>query len=542
MKELFFDPAKIPVPVAVTSNSASQVKTFETCERLWTLQNPHKLRAPVQPGGSLDLGTQLHKQIELAVLHDIEPPAPLAYAAWKNLPPKGSGLVLVEKQLTRIREGKEEPALLTGNVPWKGSIDYVWQPLLTKEYLDIWDHKSTTNMSWAKISDDLVTDLQLNVYARYAFTLNDSLKYVNVHHNYMVTSTMNETRVVSAKITREKNAEVWQHIETRAHEMQVISDMAVESGDVNFWQRAKPNRASCGAFGGCPFKKLCYNFDLKEETEEDLFNFDPVAVVNAVTQNPEPERKTMPASDLLKARVDATKIKVDAAVAAAPAASMPPLVPPGSLPNPLMAMMAGRAAAAPVAAPATMAPPAPVVSILPPDAPAQGPGIAAPQALIDATTLETEAEATEAKAKRTRRTKAEMEAARAAAEAGGAKITEVSGTLPAGVTLQSIAAVAAPVAQQGFTLCIGCVPVIGVPPISLEFVISSLLDSAAKQMNIANIHVLDYGKKASLLTELLKKYEYTASCYAFTTNDNFLEGIIMATVGQKATQVIRGVR
>lgn len=571
---LFFDPEKIPAPQPLSNHSASQVKTYEMCERKWTLESLHRLRGP--PSSSMAMGTALHKQIEDWYLRGVEPKSPLARAGVENLPARGSGLIVIEKALDKAdpsgvidpetKKIKRVPSLFTGAFPWKGFIDLLYQPLGMTQRVQAWDHKSTTNLMWAKSNQELREDLQLNVYAKWCFDADAALEVVDVFHNYLVTSTMNQTEVRASSISRSENAKHWEHINTRAQEMQVISDMAQESKDSNFWQRAKPNFDSCGAYGGCAFREMCDRHHARAVDPANLYNFTNDAV--------NPGEKTMAASDLLKAKIAANASSAQAApvpkVENPPAPAPAPVVTaphPAPAMNPVAAMLLKKAQVAQALLdPAKTAPAGATatgvqghVGVLPSDAPAQGVGIPAVSDVLasevsedltaDASPAGTGAtETTEAKAKRGRRTKAQMEADRlamAAAEASGAKITEVSGTMPAGVTLQTIAAPAAarPAGPAGFTLCLGCAPVSGgANPVALEFVIATLLEKAAQQAGIANIHVLDYGKKASMVTEALKAHQFTAPLYTFTTNDAFLEGIIVSVLSTKAALIIRGAK
>lgn len=573
---LFFDPEKIPAPQPLSNHSASQVKTYEMCERKWTLESLHRLRGP--PSSSMAVGTALHKQIEDWYLRGVEPKSPLARAGVENLPARGSGLIVIEKALDKAdptgaidpdtKKIKRVPSLFTGAFPWKGFIDLLYQPLGMTQRVQVWDHKSTTNLMWAKSNQELREDLQLNVYAKWCFDSDAALEVVDVFHNYLVTSTMNQTEVRASSISRAENAKHWQHIDARAKEMQVISDMAQQSQDSNFWQRAKPNFDSCGAYGGCAFREMCDKHHNRSIDPNNLYNFtdSPTPAGNPVKN---PGEKTMAASDLLKAKI-AQAVQKPVENPPAPTAVAAPVVTaphPAPAMNPVAAMLLKKAQVAqalldpakPAGATATGAQTHATgvghVGVLPSDAPAQGVGIPAVSDVLATEVSEDltadasppAGETTEAKAKRGRRTKAQMEADRAAAEANGAKITEVTGTMPAGVTLQSIArpqmAVSAEARPAGFTLCLGCAPVSGgANPVALEFVIATLLEKAAQQAGIANIHVLDYGKKASMVTEALKAHQFTAPLYTFTTNDAFLEGIIVSVLSTKAALIIRGAK
>lgn len=547
---LFFDPDKIPVPAPISGHSPSQVKTFELCERLWTFQSLHKLRSKPKPNQLL--GTAIHDQIENWFLKGIEPPSPLAYAGVQNLPVRGSGLIAIEKPLDKKgppdKEGKPTrvPALFTGVMPWTGYIDLLYQPLGVTNSVQVWDHKTTTDLMWALSSNDLKTDIQLNTYAKYAFESEPELERVDLFHNYMVTSTMNQTEVRANHVTRAENDVVWKHLETRAQEMQVIADMAVQSNDVNFWQRANPNYDSCSAFGGCAFRDLCDKYKTPVVgASGSLYDAFDSQKQTATTKG----EKTMAASDMLKAKIAAAQGKVPTPAASTQVAAS--AVPAPVAPKSAMAQMLAKKTQA-AGAVATGAETPTLTGVLPPDAPKQGPGIAAPASTMpedltdDASPAAALAsETTETPKKGRGRPKKGSEplnapgapdAVRVAAQAVTLATAERALGLPVGG--EDVEAT-----PRGFTLCIGCSPVNGgAAPIALEFVIANLLETAAKQAGIANIHVLDYSKKASFVTELLKSYQFTPSVYTFTTNDNFLEGIIVSVLSTKAALVIRGVR
>lgn len=560
----FFDPAKIQPPIAIDNFSATQMKTFEMCERKWALEYLHKLRAP--PSSSMQMGSALHKQIENWYLLGIEPPAPLARAALRNLPQKGSGLLAIEKPLTnKDAAGKMQPVLVTTR-PWVGFIDLLFQPLGETKVVQIYDHKTTKSLNWAKEGVELKTDIQMNVYAKFVFTVDPQIEIAEVFHNYLVTSSFDQTELRGTTITREENARVWEKLESRTREMAILQDMALERADPNFWQRATPNPDSCSAFGGCPFRNVLCKFNGAHVAGpgESIFQFDdsittPTSLVVPL------EKNKMALSDILKAKVAVAQAKT-----AAPAATTAPAAPPAAVqvavapaavpapavsvkPNALAAVLAARKAAGAatvagagvVATGPETAAPAPKLAqgVLPPDAPVQGPGIALPpDDLADDLTADPapaqEAQAPASATEAPKRGRGRPKKADAAPEAA-----QAAPPAPSPLTVEQRQVLGSIAQPEGFTLCIGCAPVMtGSPAVALEFVVANLLDNAAKQMNLANIHQLDYAKKASTLTELLKKYDFTAPVYTFTSNDAFVEGILLQVLSTKAALIIRGVR
>lgn len=497
------------LPEALFNHSASQLKTFDLCERKWVLENLYKLRPPETL--ALKLGTALHKQIEDWYLLGIVPPSLLAQAGLKNCPPKGSGLIAIEKSLT-------DPSLKINETPFFGFIDLIFQPVGVTDWVRIIDHKSTKGLGWAKSEKDLETDIQMGSYAHWAFEASPELERVEAWHNYLDTTSTATTLPVPSQFTRPQARDLWEtKIVPAAQAMQGISVQAVESKDIDFFERATPNEDSCNAFGGCKFKPLC-DSRKKISPPGRFFAGLPTTPTNN-TPNTPTGNKNMALSELLKKNVAVAST----AVAAKPAG---------------LGALAPKTAAPPAGATATSTlqtarQARPAMPVIPPDAPKEMSPVATVAAGNEASDDLTDDSAPEGGLV------AEV------VQAPSAEAPKPRGRPRKDAAAATVVAVAPPVnpTPAGFTLCIHCLPVMTAETsVSLELILANLSEKIAKQMSIANLHGLDYAKKVSLLSEALKAYPLTSSVYTFTSSDSLLEAVISSTLSNRAALVIRGIR
>lgn len=478
----FFDPNNIPPPQALKNFSPSQVKTFSLCERKWVLESLSKLRDP-KPAAHLVLGTELHQHIENWLREGTPPPSKLAKAALEWLPARGSGMMGIEKSL-------EDPLLMTEGIPWKGFIDLLYQPHGATNVVKVFDHKTTTNMSWAKSSNDLQEDLQMMTYAKWAIDADDAIEKVELQHTYMVTSTSDKTDAAETFVTRKQIEDFWPTLDNKAKEMKGIA--AALAGVPNAWEQAQPNWDSCGAFGGCAFRGvLC-----KRNKSGNVF--EGISEINQTGM----ENKKMSLQDIVAAK-KAAALANGAVVLSKAVEVKPKSVSPT---------------------------PKPAVTVLPPDAPVQNKETTAAKMAAEVKKVE---EATAAKAE----VKAEAKA--------GKKLTIKEGVSPEVTNIKQIveplqnAVVSVQAIKESFILCLYCLPMTSIQSVPLEIVIANLTEAISKQHNTLWV-AMDYAKKTSTLTEALSKYTFEAKCYTFNTSDALQESVITSVLVKRALHVFRG--
>lgn len=507
LKPLFFDPDKIEAPVFPTNLSATQKKAFDSCERQWALINLHKLKPPESP--SFALGNALHKQLEDWFSKGITPSSTLARAALNQLPLRGSGPMLVEAWLQEPDLCVVDP-LTSQKIKWSGKLDLLFQPPGVTDSVKLYDHKSTKSMSWALSAEDLLNDTQMMTYAYWVSRKDFDITKFELFHSYMVTTTATEVHLVGddkpAVASRGHVEEKWSQIHARGVEMMHTANAAVASKDPLFWERTQPNFEACGAFGGCAFEELCTRKKQRDGTATLGLTKMFEGIENDATNNTNnPKGNKMALSDMLRTKT-------------AQVAAQPP---------------------APAPAPAP-------ISVLPPDAPAQGPDAPPVAPVAPAPAPEEPA----AKMKRGRPTKAEVEARAAiAAQAGATDIRAPAASAP---QHEKPRASVSPTAEgimlghaTGITLLIRALPMGGGVDkhVSLELVLANLEKKICEQRKLSNLYGLQYGEKASLLVEALKNYTLTdGAVYSLVSQDSLYEKIVLEALTNKATLVVYGSR
>ena len=242
--------------------SPSELNTAEDCLRRWALEYVWRLRtegnaaarlgsavhgelegwlsAAVPPGSPLSAYRGLKAGTKRAVRKGREEfkdrPAIIAKVGMKPLPPPATGIVEKRFYLT-TRSGLH----FTGFEDWTGV--HLGTP-------HVIDHKSTSDLKWAKTAEDLQTDVQALTYGAEACTRFNT-NYVDLLWNYVTTSSRPKSHPVR----------------TRLHLPQIIDRMGVVEGEarkLHILHRQKvdpmslpPTVTSCAKYGGCPHQQRC---------------------------------------------------------------------------------------------------------------------------------------------------------------------------------------------------------------------------------------------------------------------------------------------
>ena len=315
--------------------SPSQIATYYGCPRQWA--GKYLLKIPDPPAeGTLD-GVKMHRILEKYYKHGVAPDNTTKWGKWATkllktgLPLPGPG-VEAESRFKFHLEG----------VWWRGSKDLRYDgnpieivPESSGPFRIIRDHKSTSDLRWAKTSDELKEDPQSDIYA-YSEYLEQDLVVIN-QWGYVTRKDHPETRVVEVEMPFDDVARSMRtHTETGKRILQLYRDRP----DINDLEPKGVENGRCEAFNGCKLAgrecRLTSSQRLrgirKQQLEKDL--------------------RKMNAAQLIRMRA-AAKAAQDAGgvvPTAVAAETPPPVAPPAAVAAPVVAP--APAVAAPAPAPA----------------------------------------------------------------------------------------------------------------------------------------------------------------------------------------------
>lgn len=222
--------------------SASQLRKFHDCPRAWFFQKI--LNYPTPTSEAAELGKSLHSQVENYIKDGTEPEDERAWLLLRNL----GSIDLSREDLTveghiKFLVDPSNP----GGPRFQGFIDLTVPGAVR---VIVWDHKTTSNLKWAKSEHELHHDIQMVSYAHWVFSQCADVDEVEVVHSYVTTRGVPEQRVVRAVLTRAEVAERWAELEKLITEMERVR--ALE--DV---RKVSVNLDSCSKYGGCPHASVC---------------------------------------------------------------------------------------------------------------------------------------------------------------------------------------------------------------------------------------------------------------------------------------------
>lgn len=233
--------------------SPTQIDKYRRCPRLIGWEYVEQVTPPPSP--KMQFGLDVHKTLENWLREGIAPddsaPGQVAAQGLHWLPAPSRKFMEVE---TRFQIPLGDNLLLTG------IIDCLVEPGGTSDGIPlVIDHKSTSDLKWAKTADDLHTDLQSMIYATFA-ALRFSLPQVRCRWVYYAASNpKNKPR----KPTGAKPVEI-------VHD--VSSSWFLDKWDlvcrdvdkiVSIRRKGRkaltlpPNPSECTAWGGCYFAEYC---------------------------------------------------------------------------------------------------------------------------------------------------------------------------------------------------------------------------------------------------------------------------------------------
>lgn len=176
--------------------SASSITLFQDCNRKW--YEKYVLGKKEPSSKAMKQGTDVHTVLENYLLRGEQPDkrttaGKIASAGLQFLPAPASNLQ-VEIAIQDITSIKESP------VAFKGYIDLL---IKTDDHIEILDHKTSSNISYALTSEQLATNIQLIIYAKHV--LNAYLDYdeITLTHVVYLTKSPYGSQKTSVTVSRD---------------------------------------------------------------------------------------------------------------------------------------------------------------------------------------------------------------------------------------------------------------------------------------------------------------------------------------------------
>lgn len=252
-------------------NSASQINTFEDCERKFGWKYLAGEKDP--PGKAAELGTEVDEGQLQPWLRDGRPfemgresgSGEIAESALEWLPaPKSPGLA-VQKHFVL--------GSAIGDWAYQGYKD-LWLPSHTAlpylprgegDWPAVVDFKTTSDFAWAKSEEALSKDVQAQLYAMNAM-VETGARVVDLVWIYMRTRGARKSKKVHLRVVADQVGEQFDRIESVSEKMFALRGAAKGEDAPKFVVEAlRPNPDACDKYGGCPYQHLC-NLSPKEKS------------------------------------------------------------------------------------------------------------------------------------------------------------------------------------------------------------------------------------------------------------------------------------
>ncbi len=252
----------------VTSTSASQVKDYRGCARLWFWKNVVKKRPPQT--AAQKRGTDVHTALEHSLKAPDKPPVvPDGFTAEEIADYLTALKPLVEKGgKVGLIEHRDELPTYEGGPKFVVIIDHAREVEVpnfgTIPQID--DLKTTSDFRYCKTPDELARDAQMVSYAKWALEMfvrqqMPPPEFVSVRHVYVRTRGKRVALERSRLMSPAEVEEQWQLVINDVKSMVALAQTAKKPADV------LPNTSYCSAYGGCFFKPDCFGEAPKNLTE-----------------------------------------------------------------------------------------------------------------------------------------------------------------------------------------------------------------------------------------------------------------------------------
>ena len=354
------------------SVSASQLYAYRDCNRLWWFQSVLGLETPQR--ASAALGSEVHAHLERYLDDGTLPPdtasGKIARAGLSLLPEPGS--VFTEVKIKDDDHNWPRPEI--AGIPVNGFVDVLG---LSGSVPLVLDHKTTSDLKYAKDEAQLRRDPQMVIYGRFALeaatSMGADVDRVDAGHVVYLTKGAPLARKTVVSLTRQHIEAEWPALEADVRAMKDTAKIATPDA-------VPGNRESCNNYGGCHFRDRCRALGMI--TAPDAPRFITGATLPVSNR---PDTQDSPCQPSTTVKESAMSVDPLAALAALKARRAGTPVAPAAIPEPSPAAAAPAPAAPAPVTPAAdpraailakygIKPPtasAPAESIVPADAPPQ---------------------------------------------------------------------------------------------------------------------------------------------------------------------------
>ena len=233
--------------------SASQIKTFRRCPRLWVYEKfVRKTKTPSTK--AQEFGTNVHEELEEYLTTGAKPKLLSSQALVTDLP---YGL-LTKGILTEVAVSKY--SLLMRPLSKVVLSNYTLAGYPVSGFIDVWtttgveDFKTTKDLRYSLKAEELLTDVQMMIYADVFLTAHPTLTECTVTHRNVTRSLRSpKSRVVSVPVSRSHVAEQIEDIEHTVRKMADTLSQYREERNVHLVD--DNGRTGCYAYGPCYFLK-----------------------------------------------------------------------------------------------------------------------------------------------------------------------------------------------------------------------------------------------------------------------------------------------
>ena len=236
---------------AFKSVSPSQFNTFNDCKRQWWFQSI--LGLPTPQRASAALGTAVHEQLE-AYVDSGKLPADteagrIAKAGLSLLPEPGTSWT--EVKMHNEDTQAQWPRIYLAGLPVNGYVDLL--NLAGKRPLII-DHKTTSDLKYAKKKDELLCDPQMVIYGSFALAACDAqgIEAAEVDAGHIVYLTRGAPAARKTLVTLDRK-----HLAAERQKLEVIVNEMKGFAEDTSPDKVPGEPSSCSKYGGCHFRDKC---------------------------------------------------------------------------------------------------------------------------------------------------------------------------------------------------------------------------------------------------------------------------------------------